>query len=162
MNADHETGRRWCVDAGERWCIIQAVSAVTRTTTTLCGFEVSIDSRREHCVPTCPRCSERARSASARSVTESDAKGPVSTHARSVHLLGGVLNVTREEFADIRRIMRGAPGCDAAEARAVCDRLGLEFDVMAFRQWTVKVVDEVRRRCEPPGASSSATTGGAA
>ena len=67
-------------------------------------------------------------------------------------LLGGVINVTREEFADIRHLMRGEPGCDVAEAKAVCQRLGLELDAMAFKQWTVKVVDEVKQRCEPPNA----------
>jgi len=62
---------------------------------------------------------------------------------------GGVINVTREEFSDVLRIMRGEPGRSRDEAKAVCQRLGLELEAMAFKCWTVKVVDEVKQRCEP-------------
>lgn len=48
----------WCVDAGDRWCIIRSVCATAQTTTTLCGFDVAIDSRREQRPATCPRCIE--------------------------------------------------------------------------------------------------------
>lgn len=48
----------WCVDAGDRWCIIRSVCAAAQTTTTLCGFDVAIDSKREQRLATCPRCIE--------------------------------------------------------------------------------------------------------
>jgi len=60
--------------------------------------------------------------------------------------LHGTINVTRSEFAEMRRLMRGEPGCDVSEAKAVCNLLGLEFEAMAYKHWQVKVVDEVKER----------------
>lgn len=61
-----------------------------------------------------------------------------------------IVNVTRAEFADILRIMIGEN--EEAEARAVCKRLEVEFEEMAFKKNILQIVDVVKNRFDPPNA----------
>lgn len=80
---------------------------------------------------------------------------PTGSVVRSMPWLGGTINVTREEFAEMRKIMRGMPGHDVAEATEVCALLGLKLKEMAHKKWTVKVVDKIEARIVPPNEKLS-------
>jgi hypothetical protein len=48
--------------------------------------------------------------------------------------------------------MPGEPGRAIEEAEAACKIMGLNLREMAFKRWTIKVVDVVETRVEPNGA----------